>query len=708
MNLESYPLIADWITVRDGQLLVKTGKVDIGQRISTALLQIAHEELSVPYDQIDIAPVRTGRAPDEGMTSGSNSIEQSGKAVQCAASTIRIRLRRMLAAKFGGASEDWALEDGAFHLPGTNHRFSIMDLLQNLDSATQVDPSAQPIDRPDGGLPLPQMRGITEMVRGRFTFIHDLDVPDMWHARVVRPPHIHARLKGITGSARDSLAKKGLKLVEDGSFLAVAGPAEWQIVKQAQMLARACDWDTGAGLTETDVFALLNATKAARFSAPDAVPTKGPIPQALVAPDYKARYERPYQLHASLAPSAAMAHWSGGQLMLHSQSQGIYPLRESIADSLELEIDQLCIEHVPGSGCYGHTGADDATFEAALIAMDIPERPILLKWTREDEHMWEPFASAMAVDLAAKMTDGKITDFSAEVFSDTHRGRPRPGPGRAGPGKLLANRLRAKPIGPTPATANLGKHAGMHRNLDPTYDIETKRLVKNLVPDLPHRTSAMRCLGAAVNVFAIESSMDDLARMAGGDPIAFRLVHLEDKRARAVLEALQDELSRWPPATDGTGRGVAYAQYKNAMARVAVGVQLEISDRAEIRLRRAAIVADAGRIIDAEGLTAQLEGGFVQAASWALYEEVTWDRDGVQTCDWDSYPVIRFDNIPEITVTPIDAPGEKAVGAGEASPGPTLAAIGNAVFDAIGLRIGRLPFKPSSIREAALKPAVAC
>ena len=701
MSLDRYPRIADWITVDDRGLLVQTGKVDIGQRISTALVQIVHEELTVPHDQIRVAPVRTGVAPDEGMTSGSNSIEQSGKAVQCAASTIRLKLREVLVAQFGGLLEAWTLEYGEFHLPGTNNRLSVVDLMKDLDGATLVDPASRPVDRQDGTLPHAEMLGVPDMVRGTYTFVHDLEVPGMWHARVVRPPHVNARLKGIPETARSRLTEKGLHLVEDGSYLAVVGPQEWPVVDQAQKLWLACDWDVGKGLPEVDIFTLLNASKTARFHALEAHPTEGPIPEPLSDPDHTARYERPYQLHGSLAPSAAIAHWSEGTLTLKSQSQGIYPLRESIADSLGLELDDILIEYVPGSGCYGHTGADDATYEAALVALSLPGRPILLKWTREDEHMWEPFAPAMAVDVTAKMVEDRITAFSAEVFSDTHRGRPRPGPERAGPRKLLANRLRAAPINPAPATPNLGAHAGMHRNLDPAYAIAQKRLVKNLVPDLPHRTSAMRCLGAAMNIFAIESSMDAMAREADSDPIAFRLSHLDDNRSRDVLLALRDQLTLWPDPAEATGRGVAFAQYKNAMTRVAIAVDLGVNDHAEVQLIRAAIVADAGRIVDAEGLTAQLEGGFIQAASWALHEEVKWDRDGIQSRDWDSYPVLRFDNIPDIAVTLRDRPDNKAVGAGEASPGPTLGAIGNAIFDAVGLRMARLPFTATSIKNAA-------
>lgn len=702
MSLAAHPLIADWITAGNGRLLLHTGKVDIGQRISTALMQIAHEELTVPLDRIDIAPVRTGHAPDEGMTSGSNSIEQSGHALRCAAATLRSLLTELAASRMGGSAGDWTLADGALHLPGSNHRIDAVDLIADMPADAPVDPQAFVQPRSTES-PRPRMRGLQDMVRGSFVFVHDLERPGMLHARVIRPPHARARLRGVAPGIADSLRAAGLFVIRDGSFLALAGPQEWPLVKAATRFADACDWDQGGGLPEMDVFEHLNAQKARRSAVVNGTPTDDPIPVAIDHPDHAARYERPYQMHGSLAPSAAVAEWNGETLKLHCHSQGIYPLRTSIADSLGLDDSQVDITHVAGSGCYGHNGADDAAFEAALIAMTLPERPILLKWTRQDEHAWEPYASAMALDLSAKLTDDRITAYSAEVYSDTHRGRPRPGPDRAGPARLLANRFRADPIGPMAAQPNPNHHAGMHRNLDPVYEFGDKRLVRNLVGGLPHRTSSMRCLGAAVNIFAHECFVDELIRREGADPIAFRRSHLKDPRALAVLAELDRQIKARPDLADGRGRGIAYAQYKNLMTRVGVCVELAVNDRAEIRLLHAAIVADAGRVIDAEGLQAQLEGGFIQAASWALYEQITWDRDGTISRDWDSYRVIRFDNIPAITVTVLDQPQAKSVGAGEAAPGPSLAAIGNAVFDATGIRMRRIPFTPDAILQRAVK-----
>lgn len=701
MSLTDHPLIANWIGVQDGQLLVHTGKVDIGQRISTALAQIAHEELTVPHDRITVAPVRTGISPDEGMTSGSNSVEQSGRALRCAAATLRRALIDLAVAQHGGKTEGWALENGVLHLTGSNHRLSVIDLIASVVPEARVDPAA--VFSPRLGLepPKPPMRGLSAMVQGQFTFVQDLQVAGMFHARVIRPPHAQARLVDIDATAIERLGASGLRLVRDGSFLAIAGPQEWPVVKAAASFAATCRWDTGPGLPEGDIFARMAPENAIRLPVIDATPHMGYVPPPLATPDFSARYERPYQMHAPLAPSAALAVWDGTALILSCQSQGIYPLRASIADSLGLAVDQVQITHVPGSGCYGHTGADDAAFEAALIAQALPDTPILLKWTREDEHAWEPYAPAMAVEIAAQVDCGKVTRFSAEAFSDTHRGRPRPGANRAGPSRLLANRIRHSAIPAQPGQPNMGRHAGMHRNLEPVYEFGETRLVKNLVHGLPHRTSAMRCLGAVANVFAIESAMDDLARAQGVPPLAFRRAHLSDPRALAVLDTLERRIGDTPKG-DATGRGIAFAQYKNQMTRVGICVDLQVDDRAQVHLNHVEIVADAGRIVDAQGLTAQLEGGFIQAASWALYEQVLWDRDGILTRDWQSYSVIRFDNIPTIAVTLLDQPACPSVGAGEASPGPAVAAIANAIHDATGMRLRRMPFTPEAILAQAL------
>ncbi|MEM9552328.1 MAG: molybdopterin cofactor-binding domain-containing protein, partial [Pseudomonadota bacterium] len=686
----------------DGKLLVRTGKVDIGQRISTALLGIVQHELTLPAALIDMQPVRTGVSPDEGMTSGSNSVEQSGHAIRLSAATLRARALTHIADRLGGDSQDWALKNGELTGPGTNRPLPLLDIVAEIDLDMPIDPNVTPaVAMAARDIP---MRGLPELVRGSYRFLHDLELPGMVHARVVRPPHANARLRAICGGVLSTLETEGIRIIRDGSFLAVAGSIEWPLVQAAQRLHRACEWDLGGGLDETDVFSNLTQANAIRLVVKDATPTSdAPIPPALSRQTHAARYERPFTMHGALAPSAACATWDGKTLHVTTQSQGVYVLRDSIAESLNLDPDNIILTFAPGSGCYGHNGADDAAFEASLVAMALPDTPVLLKWTREDEHAWEPYGPASATELAAVVEpDGQLNALSAEAIGGTFRGRPRTGSNQAGPARLLANHFREDPIGPHPSLPNMNRHGGLHRNLASIYDIPDTRLVKNLVPRMPLRTSALRCLGAALNVFALESFLDEIAREMGKDPFAVRRAHLTDVRAIEVLDRLETELRRIPLGA-GAGRGIAFAQYKNAMTRVGASVDLTVSDTAEIALKRIVLIADAGRIVDRDGLTAQLEGGALQAASWALFEAVTWDRDGVTSRDWDTYPVLRFSNVPRIDVTLLNQPDCKSLGAGEASPGPVLAAIANAVYDLTGLRARRLPITPDALTSLALQ-----
>ena len=465
----------------------------------------------------------------------------------------------------------------------------------------------------------------------------------------------------------------------------------------------------GDGLDPADPYERLVANERVSLPVVEGVPRHAPV-RALADPPEgavitrTARFEKPYRMHGSIGPSAALAVQQDGCLSVWTHSQGIYVLRASLAEALDLDVGSIRVTHVPGAGCYGHNGADDAAFEAALIARAIPDTPVLLKWSREDEHAWAPYGTAAVMDLSASLDEaGSVVAWSHETYSDTYAMRPRPGPNQAGAARLLASRYLAQSLAPMVPQPNMGRHVGIHRNLDPLYAFPEPRLVKHLVHDLPLRTSALRSLGAYGNVFAIESFMDELAEAAGVDPIAFRLRHLTDERATAVLVAVAEWLRRTEgDGNPGHGRGVAFAQYKNLVTYAAVAVELEVTDAAEVRLHRAVIAADAGQVVDPNGLTAQLEGGLLQAASWTLYEQVTYDRDGITSRDWDSYPILRFDNIPEIETVLIDRPGAPFLGAGEATAGPTAGAIANAIKDATGLRLRHLPFTPDAIRAAAL------
>ena len=714
-SLVAHPRVEEWIVVRsDGFVEVRTGKVEIGQRIATAVARIVAGELGVPFDRIVMVPPRTGVSPDEGYTSGSSSMEHSGHAVRLAAATARCELIARAAGRLGVDAATLEASDGLVRSRETNRSLGFGELVGMSPLALPVDAEA-PLRRHDReALQAPAIEplGLREAVTGTLRFVHDLRPADLLHVRMVRPPHYHASLASLPADLEAHL--EGATLVRDGSFLAVAAQDEHLAVRAAARVAAAARWTSERALDERPLSQQLLANRRESYPVRDGVARDEPVPKPSPAwpsdggRTVRASYERPYQMHGSLAPSAALARFADDALTVWTHTQGIYPLRAAIAQTLGLDPESVELIHAPGAGCYGHNGSDDAALEAAFVARAFPGRPVLLKWSREEEHAWEPYGSAMRIELRADLDrSGHIRFWSHETYSDTHVMRSRPGLAGSQAGKYLAPRYRADPV-PEPArTPNLTANGGIHRNATPPYAFPAVRIVKHLVHGLPLRVSALRTLGAYANVFAAESFMDELAHEAGADPVDFRRRHLGDARTLAVLEAAAVRFG-WTArpvggagADTGIGRGIAVARYKNAKSYCAVAVEVEVGEDAEIRLRRAVVAVDAGEIIDPDGLAAQLEGGFVQAASWTLLEAVTWARDGITSRDWDSYPILRFDAIPEIETVLVDRPGSPFLGAGEASCGPTGAAIANAVFDATGVRARCLPLTPQALREAA-------
>ena len=709
-SLAAHPNVEDWIAVReDGDVEVRTGKVEIGQGIDTAVALIVADELGVPFDRVLMTPVRTGLAPDEGYTAGSSSLEHSGAALRHAAATLRRELLRRASRHLDVDAADLETGDGMVRSREINRTVAFAELVHDA-------PVTGPVD-----LRAPRRRGtrlrpgdseefeplhVRSRVTGTLRFVHDLCPEGMLHARIVRPPHYHAVLAELPDEIVTMLGDA--HLVRDGSFLAVAHDDEHQAIRGAERLSAVARWRAARDLDDGPIGQRLLENRRESFPVHGGMARDEPVgtPPLDGAGTIRASYERPYQMHGSLAPSAALAVFAGGRFTVWTHSQGPYPLRSALAEALDCGPASITVMHAPGSGCYGHNGADDAALEAALVARAIPGRPVLLKWSRDDEHAWEPYGSAMRIELAAHIgSDGAVTAWSHETCSDTHLMRAWPDPVRQQAGKFLAPRYRAHPL-PAPApTASFGAGGGIHRNATPAYAFPHMRIVKHLVHGLPLRVSALRTLGAFANVFAAESFMDELAHKTASDPVSYRRRHLEDRRSIDVLDAAARRFgwSAGPPAEnpDGLGRGIALARYRNAKSYCAVAVEVRVDDDASVGLQRAVIAADSGEIVHADGLAAQLEGGFVQAASWTLLEAVTWDRDGITSRDWQTYPILRFDNIPEIDTVLLDRPGEPYLGAGEAVCGPTGAAIANAVFDATGVRARRLPLTPQLLRQAA-------
>ena len=709
-SLVNNPDLDSWLRIHaDGRITLCTGKVELGQKLMAAFAVIAAEELDVDPARITVRSAETGASPDEGYTSGSNSMEDSGGAIRQATAEARGILLELASRRLGAPAASLEVTDGEVGPVQTGPRpgpsVTYWELMGGQRFDRKVTDNAAP-KRPDRyrliGKAVPA-EGFEALVRGAMDFVHDLVLPDMVHARVVRPPNYHARLLDLDDRAVRALPGV-LQVIRDGRFLAVVCEREEQAVAAASRLAGLAVWDQDSGLTSADIFAQLKSNPRRSLPVVEGVPREAPASPPTVpasaATTLSATYQRPYIMHGSMGPSAAMARYDDQGLGLWTHAQGVYPLRRALAAVLEMPEDAIRVTHVPGPGCYGHNGADDVALDAALAARAAPGRPVLLKWERGDEHAWEPYGPAMVMDLQASLDDGgRVVYWSHDTYSDSHTARPT---GQGDTSRLLAAWHLGTPRAAPRPRPNLAFHAGIHRNADPLYDFPERRVVKHLVADLPLRVSALRSLGAYANVFAAESFMDELALAGGADPLEFRLAHLKDQRARAVLEAAAAR-ARWrsAPREGGHGQGLAFARYKNSKCFAAVVIDLEVDEFGAIRLLRAVIAADAGQIVDPDGLRNQLEGGLIQSASWTLKEQVNYDERGILSRDWDSYPILTFPEVPDIQTVLIDRPDQPFLGAGEATQGPTAAAIANAVFDAVGLRLRRLPLTRDRVREAA-------
>jgi CO/xanthine dehydrogenase Mo-binding subunit len=712
-SLQRNPDLDTWLRIgADGSVTVYTGKVELGQGIKTALARIAAEELDVSLARVRVRTADTADGPNELYTVGSNSLEESGTALRLAAAEARQHLLALAAVELGVPALALEVDDGTVSAPGLERETSWFELFGGKRFERKVTGGARPKDPAAYrilGRPGPRI-GMEALVTGKAVFVQDLRLPGMVHARVVRPARAGARLASLDDTKVRRMPGF-VALVRDGSFLAVAGENAAQAVAAADRLRRDARFEGGAELPpQGELAAHMRAASTKSFPVVDGTAVDEPLPAIAtpsgVARTLRASYTRPFQMHGSIGPSAAVAHEVDGALTIWTHSQGVSVLRAALAQALRIPNESLRLIHVEGPGCYGHNGADDVAFDAALVARALPGRPVHLQWSREDEHAWEPYGSAMIVELEASLDpSGRVVDWNHDTRSYTHMQRALPFSERTS--GLVAAWQRDPPMArPAPRPA-LAPHAGIHRNADPLYTFPRRRIAKHFLENGPFRTSALRGLGAYANVFALESFMDELAHAAGVDSVEFRLRHLDDPRAREVIRAAAERFG-WShkPAGErtGRGRGLAFARYKNQKTWAAVVVELRVDDAsAAIRLERAVIAADAGQIVDPEGLANQLEGGFVQAASWTLREEVRFDRERVTSLDWESYPILRFDEIPEIETVLVDRPGEPWLGAGEASQGPTAAAIANAVFDATGLRLRDLPFRPERVREAALR-----
>ena len=690
-SLEKNPLLSQWLRLeRDGTVSVFSGKVEIGQGILTALAQIAAEELGVAPARIRMVAADTSLSPNEGVTSGSLSIQDSGAALRYACAHARVLLLERAAERLGVSPGDLQVEDGTVRAAGRSTSFWECADSTLFDREVDEAPSRPPREYRVVGRPVPR-RDLPDKIAGRPRFIQDLSLPRMLHGRVVRPPHAFKRLVSLDDVKARSIPGI-VAIVRDGAFVGVLAEREEAAISAQRVLRGGASWENAEPWPE-DIHVWLkeHAVEHRVISEKSSPEAKSKEARTLAA-----SYSKPFISHAPIGPSCAIAQFEGDRLTVWSHSQGIFNLRHDLAGALDMPEEAIVVRHAEGAGCYGHNGADDTALDAALLARASGSRPVRVQWMRDDEFCWAPCGPAMALDLRASLdAEGNVVAWQHDLWSNGHSSRP----GRSDQPALLAAWHLARPH-ERPSAINMPLPAGAaDRNAIPLYDFPNQRVVNHYVREMPVRTSALRSLGAYANVFAIESFMDELAHAASADPVAFRLRHLGDARARAVIEAVarRANWSAWTPR-EGHGHGIGFAKYKNLGAYCAVVAEVQVEH--EVRVKRLVLAVDVGLVINPDGLKNQIEGGAIQSTSWTLKEQVRLGEHGIVSMGWEDYPILKFSEVPSVEIELIDRPELPAVGAGEAAQGPTAAAIANAVENALGVRVRELPLTPERVIAA--------
>ncbi|HEX4698222.1 MAG TPA: molybdopterin cofactor-binding domain-containing protein [Actinomycetes bacterium] len=684
--------MSTWLHVAgDGAVTVRSGKAELGQGILTAFAAIAAGELGVDPASVRVVAPHTDDGPDEGITAGSMSVATAGATLRRAAATARALFVAEAAHRLGVHPADVVVERSVLSAPGATTTTTYAELAGHVDLDTPVD--ASPTMRGPGPETTVARLDLPDKVTGRPRYLADLVLPGQLWGRVVRPPSAAATL--VRADVEGAQALPGVvAVVRDGSFLGVVADDEQRAEGAAEHLRTRSAWDEPDTLPdEDDLPAYLQGGPSTTFT----VDETGDPSTVTAARSHEATYSKPFLAHASIAPSVGAARWDGESLHVWSHTQGVFALRNAIAQALDLDVPAVVVEHVESAGCYGHNGADDAAFDAVLLARAVPGRPVQVRWSRRDELSWSPFGSAQLVRIVAGLdNDGRIASWDCDIWSQGHTSRP----GYAGtPGLLAAAHVEGGHPLPAPVDPRPERGAGSARGAVPAYDMPVRRIRGHRLDRVALRSSSLRSLGAFANTFAIESFVDELAELAGADPLDYRLHHLSDPRGRAVLEAAV-ERAGWagrPRGGGDVGWGVAVAQYKKAGWCAVVAEVEAVSD---IRLRRLTLAVDVGRVVQEDGVRNQIEGGAVQSASWTLKERVRFDRCRVTSVDWETYPILRFSEVPPIDVVVLDRPDLPSVGAGEVAQGPTAAAIANALAAAVGLRVRDLPLTPDAVVAA--------
>jgi nicotinate dehydrogenase subunit B len=688
----------DWLAITpDGMVTAFSGKVELGTGVRTALAQIVAEELDVPFERVQLVMGDTARTPDEGYTAGSMTISSSGGALRNAAAEARRALLELASEKLDAGPDELSVHEGVIlvtHHP--DRTISYAELMGGQKFNRQVTgraPLKKPQDYTIVGTSVARV-DFPAKFTGQRSFLQDLEVPGMLHARLVRPPNLKCRLVSLDESSVADLP--GLvKVVQQGNFIGVIAEREEQAVLAAKKLK--VTWqETPAFPAMPDLYTVLRAQP----SQDKVLFDKGDVDAALqqAAVRVNATYYQPYHAHASIGPSCAIADVSPEQVTVWSSTSGPHPLRNTLAQLLGMPIEKVHLIYMEGAGGYGQNGSDDAAADAVILSQAVG-RPVRVQWTREDEFVWEPKGPAMVMEVYGGLDEqGSITAWDYHVWSPSHVARPRFG------GQFVASQLISGESAPP-----LPFSFGAERNAPTNYAFPHQRVTVHSLSHSPLRSSAFRSLGGAENTFANESFIDELAAAAGVDALEFRLRYLSEPRLRETLQTAA-YLAGWQThpspqinKKDGLveGRGLAFARYENDQAIVACIVFVQVNlNSGDVCVLRIVVAHDCGLIINPDGLKNQIEGNVLQSLSRALKEEVKFSETRQTSVDWESYPILKFSEVPELEIVLIDRPDQPALGAGEPSTVTTAAALANAIFDASGLRLRQIPFTAERVKAA--------
>ena len=687
----------------DGSVTLFSGKVDMGTGGRIAMRQIVAEELDVRPERITMIEGDTALTPDQGSTSGSYGIARGGTQLRQAAATGRQALLALGAARLGHSVEDLETVDGVVRTKDGRASVAYADLIGDKAFGVALDPRA-PLKDPQRfrfigkSLPRPD---VPAKATGRHKYLHDLVLPGMLHARVIRPPAHGAALKAVDESSIAGVA--GAKVVRIESFLAVVAEREWDAVRASRQLR--AEWTGGTPLGEHAT--LFDSMRASTVVREQPVTRRGDM-SALDAPapgvrTLTATYRWPVHSHGSIGPSCGVADVRGDRATIWSSSQGTHRYRAAFAKVLGLAPERVRVIYMDGAGSYGQNGAEDAACDAALLSKAVG-RPVRVQWSRQDEHGWDPKGPPQLLALRAAVDErGEVAAWETRAWLPVSTANLPHLP-------FLAADAAKIPQAQGRATGLI------YQNIDPPYQYPNIDAVVRWIPDAPLRTSPIRAPGKIGNSFAVESFVDEIAALAGADPLAFRLKHLTNPRGAEVLRKVAARMG-WqarpsprpadPKAPIASGRGLAYVHYKHDETLVAMGMEVEV-ERASGRIRVTRVVCahDCGLMINPDCVQAQVEGNILQTLSRTLHEEIVYDRERVTTVDWQAYPILTFPEVPTIEVELIQRLDAPPLGAGEAASAPVGAALSNAVFDATGVRLRTVPFRPERVLAAlAGRPA---